>query len=104
MKILIGILTFILLFVGCREDIVEFSDIDKTGTLYVNSDPDGAEIFLNDIRVYKITPDSLMNLQPGNYNIRLRLAGYPDESTNIAVISGQKRFVNINFGKTQTSN
>lgn len=105
MKIKLGIaVLFLLAFIaGCREDIVEFSETSRTGTLYIYSDPDGAEIFLNDIRLYKTTPDSLINMQPGSYFLRLRLAGYPDESVEIDVVSGQSRSVNVNFGQSSSS-
>lgn len=98
MKLFLVLIVFsILLIVGCREDIIQFTETEKTGTLFVTSDPEGAEIFLNNLRIYKTTPDSLINLEPGNYNLRLRLNGYPEENVSVNVISGQTNFVSVSF-------
>ena len=82
---------------SCRENIVDFNTEVKTGDLYINSNPDGATIFFNETRTGKITPDSLINIQPGNYTIRVSLFGVGEETISVNVVSGQKRVVNINF-------
>lgn len=93
-------LIFLLLLIylsGCREDIVEFSENLNTGKLYINSVPRGAEIFLNNNRVGKTTPDSLLFMQPGNYSVKLRLTGYAEINETVTIVAGQKRFVNVIF-------
>jgi len=42
------------------------------GNIYVDSNPRGAEIFLNDSSVNQVTPYKITNLMPGYYNLRLR--------------------------------
>lgn len=85
-------------FISCREDIVEFNDEAKTGDIYLSSLPSGADIYFENSKTGKTTPDSLISVLPGKYTIKMRLAGYPEESVNVQVQSGQKRFVNVTFG------
>jgi hypothetical protein len=49
------------------------------GKLYIDSNPRGAQIFLNDSALNKITPFTTEGLTPGYYKVRLRVAGYWDE-------------------------
>ncbi len=95
-KSLILVLSLIYL-TGCREDIVDSSENLNTGKLYINSVPRGAEIFLDNNRVGKITPDSLLFMMPGNYSVKLRLTGYAEINQNVTIVAGQKRFVNVIF-------
>lgn len=100
MKSLYVIILFALLLLGfgCRENIVEFTDETKTGKLYIISYPSGAEIFFENNKTGKVTPDSLISLNPGNYTVKLRLTGYADETVAVNVSAGQKRFINVSFG------
>ncbi|MBA4406076.1 hypothetical protein C0389_02260 [bacterium] len=99
MKRVTYILIFpLLLALSCRENVVEFQDEDKTGKIYLSSAPAGAEIYFENSKTGKTTPDSLTSVLPGRYQIKLHLAGYPDESVSVTVISGQKRFINVSFG------
>ena len=43
-------------------------------------------------------PISLTSVLPGSYTIKLRLTGYHEESVNVNLQSGQRRFVNVSFG------
>ena len=98
MKKIFCILTFVLILISsCRESIVDFSEDSKTGTLFISSFPRGAEIFFENNRTGKVTPDSLINLQPGSYNLKLYLPGYVDENFSVNVQSGQKKYINISF-------
>ncbi len=81
MKKIIYILPFVLiLFISCREGIVDFPEDSKTGTLFISSNPNGAEIFFESSKTGKVTPDSLIILQPGSYNLELHLPNSPDEN------------------------
>jgi len=98
MKKIIYILPFVLiLIISCREGIVDFPEESDTGTLFINSSPGGAEIFFESNKTGKVTPDSLINLQPGSYNLKLHLTGYADENFFVNVQSGQKKYINIDF-------
>lgn len=96
MKLLIMLL-FVILVLGCREEIIDFTEHPETGKLYINSTPKGAEIFLNDNRLWKNTPDSLLDIKAGVYSVKLRLIGYPEERVLINVQAGKKNFVDVNF-------
>lgn len=87
----------LLSIISCREEILEFTEHPETGKLYINSTPKGAEIFLNDNRLWKNTPDSLIDITAGFYSVKLRLIGYPDKRVNVNVLAGKKNFVNIFF-------
>ncbi|MDQ7816820.1 MAG: PEGA domain-containing protein [Melioribacteraceae bacterium] len=99
MKLFLGgiIITIFLLFFSCREDIVEFSELNLTGNIYIDSSPRGAEIFLNNYRIGKSTPDSLVNIQAGSYSLKLRLIGYEDSIVIINIHPNEKRYINISF-------
>jgi hypothetical protein len=96
-KIFFVCLVNIIFVYGCRENIVEFKDEDKFGKILINSSPGGADIYFENGKTGKVTPDSLTNLQPGNYSLKLRLNGYPDQTVTVNVRSGQKRSINIIF-------
>ncbi len=85
MKKLIFFLIIFLALLGCREDVVEFSLEQSTATVFVNSFPRDADIFLNNNSTGKQTPDSLKYLDPGSYLITLKLAGYRDSSITVTV-------------------
>ncbi len=91
-----GLLFLALLIIcSCRENLIDYEPIIQTGDLYINSDPTGADIIFNDLLTGKITPDSLVNLQPGNYSITVRLLGIGEETTIVNVLPGQKKYVYI---------
>jgi hypothetical protein len=84
-------------FLSCRENIIEYKDDITTGTIYLSSLPGGADIYFENNKTGKTTPDSLTSVLPGSYTIRLRLSGYAEESVLVNIGSGQKRFINVNF-------
>ncbi len=93
------VLIFILLVIicGCREDIFEYTEDLPSGKIIVKSIPSGADIFLNSSRTGKMTPDSLVSLQPALYSVKLKLAGYKDTTITVNVIPGSKKNITINF-------
>ncbi len=66
-----------------------------TGNLSVNSNPQGAQVVVNG-RTAGNTPLNL-SLQPGQYQLELRLSGYQTISTTVAVRAGQTTPVNVNL-------
>ncbi len=89
------ILFFVVSIISCRDNIVDFNEGVKTGNLYIDSEPLGATIFFNETRTGKLTPDSLINLQPGNYEIRVTLLGVGEGTAFVDVKSGDKKYINI---------
>jgi hypothetical protein len=84
-------------FISCRENIVDYQDSKTSGTIYMSSFPGGAEIFFENNKTGKTTPDSLTSILPGSYTIKFRLTGYLDESVSVNLRPGEKRFVSVNF-------
>lgn len=96
-KIFFLFILSLLSMVNCRENIIEFSEESKTGKIFIETIPPGADIFFENSKTGKTTPDSLTNIQPGTYSIKLRLTGYADENFNVSLRGGQKRYINISF-------
>ncbi len=75
----------------------------KTGMLVLDSEPSGADIFINDIEQRRpvlldlgrdniTTPTKIKNLPPGEYNLRLEKDGYWPLEKKIYINSGQSTF------------
>jgi ligand-binding sensor domain-containing protein len=58
------------------------------GSMYIDSSPRGAEIFLNGISTWKKTQSIIEKLFPGTYNVKFKLTGYWDDSLLVDVKSG----------------
>jgi len=83
-------------FFSCREDIVEFNNIERdNGSIYLNSFPEGAEIFLMDSRTNFTTPEEFKDLAPGDYVFTLKLSGYKDTTVVLNVESGKIKSFSI---------
>jgi hypothetical protein len=63
------------------------SPTQGAGTLYIDSIPAGADIYLN--TAYRgYTPSTIGNLLPGTYSIRLSRSGYEDWTGQVTIASG----------------
>ncbi|MCL6099666.1 MAG: PEGA domain-containing protein [Bacteroidetes bacterium] len=98
------IISFLLLLLtSCREGIVEFQQSSQTQTavqtanIYISSFPSGADIYWENNSTNKVTPDSLIGIQPGSYTVKLRLVGYADQSVPVVVTPGQKKYIDVRF-------
>lgn len=80
-------------FFSCREGIIEFPAKENTGTIYIASNPAGAYIYLEGIATGKITPDSLTDLIPGNYQVLLKLTGYKDTTIMANIEAGKSSYI-----------
>ena len=103
MKCLAVILSIFLLFFnfGCTEESPTSTNSDtEKGLIYVNSNPTGAEIFLQGSTTGKITPDSITNLAPKSYDLRIRLNDYADSSLVVNVKAGLKTTIDIDLTGT----
>ncbi|MBU2492734.1 MAG: PEGA domain-containing protein [Bacteroidetes bacterium] len=86
--------------ISCREDIVEFAEIQKdSGSLFLSSYPQGAVIFLKDTQTNFKTPEEFDELEPGEYIITLKLDGYSDTTIVVNVESGKRNFLSIFLNK-----
>ncbi|MGE5682456.1 MAG: PEGA domain-containing protein [Bacillota bacterium] len=71
----------------------------RKASLALNSVPAGAQIYINGINSNRFTPDSLTNLDPGNYLVTLRLSGYNDTTFNVNITNNSRYERNITLSK-----
>jgi hypothetical protein len=79
------------------EPVTLVPDAPETGSLYIRSDPSGADLWV-DSRYYGETPGTVGDLNPGSYDILLRKAGYLDHEESARVNAG--RTTNVYGGMT----
>ncbi len=85
----------ILMIDSCREDIIEFPEDSNKGTIFLDSTPPGASIFLGDTFTGKITPNQLPDLDPGDYTVKLKLPGYADTAFVVNLVPGGNPYKNV---------
>ena len=69
------------------------------GKLFIDSDPQGAQIFINGVDIQKVTPDTL-SLAPGNYQVKLIFNSGDEIIRDVIIESGVTKYLQINdFGK-----
>lgn len=61
-----------------------------TGSIKVESSPDGARIWLNETNTGQTTPAVLTGIQPGSHSIKLTKQGYLDYQVNVTVEAGKE--------------
>jgi len=86
------------------------SNSSMYGKLFVNSNPQGASIILNDSVINHVTPYTISNLLPDLYNVKFKLYNHRDGELTAIVQSSQTRDYSIVLRDTsvwvdyQTSN
>lgn len=94
-KILIQVLILCLTsFYSCVDEIV-VDPVEPNGKIILNSEPQEAQIFLLGTNTGKVTPDSISNLEEGNYQIALRKTGFLDTAFTASVYEGLPTSLNI---------
>ncbi len=81
---------------------IDLQKIKYSGLIAITSEPSNAEIFVSDTSTGKFTPDSLTNLDPGNYFITLKLENYKDTSFSVSLNKNEK--TSLNFVLTKENN
>ncbi|NYT07662.1 MAG: PEGA domain-containing protein [Methanomicrobiales archaeon] len=69
-------------------ELVPATNPSGTGTLQVSSDPQGANIFLDNV-CRGVTPLTIPTVEAGTHTLLLRLQGYHDYSSSITIAPGQ---------------
>jgi len=72
----------------------------STGTLQVNSDPQGANVFLDNL-CRGVTPLTLTPVETGSHSLLIRLPGYNDYTSTVTIAPGQ--VVQVQAGLTPVS-
>ena len=65
----------------------------EPGSIYLTSNPAGAQIWLDGVNTAQVTPDTVKNLDEGVYSVTLKLTDYNDTTFSISVTSGQTNVV-----------
>jgi hypothetical protein len=69
-----------------------FNVSPQTGSLYVDSDPKTADIYLNGV-FRGVTPFLFSDVQPGNYRVVVCKAGFDDYETELTILAGGSNVV-----------
>jgi len=77
-----------------KTNYVSYSLLPIYGSLNINSNPQGADVYLNGVYRGK-TPAFISDLAPGRYQIQLRLNGYKDYVSFVDVSSGTTSYYNL---------
>ncbi|MCX6151850.1 MAG: PEGA domain-containing protein [Ignavibacteriales bacterium] len=94
-QILIPIILLVgFLFYSCTDTTTNNPETPTTGSIYVTSIPTGAQIWINNQNKGN-TPDSVVSLTAGLYQVTLKLDGYKDTTVSVTVIAGQKATKNV---------
>jgi hypothetical protein len=76
-------------FISCEDSTTDPGGEVTTGTLFVQSTPAGAQIWVDGSNSGKVTPDSVKNLSAGTHSLTLKLDGYKDSvQTGITITAG----------------
>ena len=70
--------------------IITLKSIKTTGSIFLQSVPNGAQIFIYGNNTNKTTPEGIVNLEEGNYEFSLKLAGYNDTTFNVTIFKDQR--------------
>ena len=82
-------------------ELVSVTNPSQSGSLLVNSNPQGANVFLDNACV-GITPLSIPSVPAGNHTLLLRLAGYNDYSTPFTIAPGEAVQIQAALGPAAT--
>lgn len=86
-------LFLILLFTSCDSGSNDPISPEVNGSIYVSTNPSGANIWLDGVNTFKTTPDSITNVDAGLRYVTLKLEDYRDTTLSISVSNNQKSVV-----------
>ncbi|NWF48948.1 MAG: Omp28-related outer membrane protein [Ignavibacteriaceae bacterium] len=69
-------------------------EIVDTGKIFIQSNVDGASIFIDNLNTGKVTPDTI-TAKVGNHKIRLEKSGYLPKEINVIVIKDSTKNVEV---------
>jgi hypothetical protein len=82
-------------------DTVDATLTEKTGSIQVNSNPDGAAILLDGSSTGFVTDHLFTEVSLGNHTIELTLDGYADWDTTVTVTYGQTETIDVTLEEEQ---
>ena len=73
--------------------IPQYSQISATGSLSINTNPAGADVYING--VFKGSSPLTLNLNPGVYSLEIRKNGYKNNASTFKILRGDTKRFNI---------
>lgn len=71
-----------------------YDQLQSGGTLVINSNPSGAEVFLDGQDLEHTTPLTIENVPEGDHTVKLTLTGYQDWQQTVHITAGQTTEIN----------
>ena len=78
-----------LLITSCDSENNAVTPPTDPGSIFITSNPAGAQIWLGATNTSQTTPDTIKNLDEGVYNVTLKLTDYNDATFSVSVTAGQ---------------
>jgi hypothetical protein len=69
--------------------------VEGSASLFISSQPNEAEVFINNNKVGESGTLDVLSLEPGTYQIDVRKEGYLPETTHVELKEGVTEFVNV---------
>ncbi|MCL6100787.1 MAG: PEGA domain-containing protein, partial [Bacteroidetes bacterium] len=91
--ILILVIPVIMFFISCEQKVYTGDTVQPSaanGKIILKTVPEGATVYLNDKNMGVKTPDSLVWLQPGDYDVTLKLRLFKDIKFRATILSDNK--------------
>ena len=76
-----------LFIASCSDTSTNPPPVTQTGSIFINSTPTGAQIWVDGSNTNKTTPDSVTGLDPNSYTVTLKLNGYRDTTFTATVVA-----------------
>ena len=76
-----------ILVASCSDTTTNPPPVTQSGSIFINSTPTGAQIWVDGSNTNKVTPDSVTGLDPNSYTVTLKLNGYRDTSFTVTVVA-----------------
>ncbi|MGE5806499.1 MAG: PEGA domain-containing protein [Ignavibacteria bacterium] len=86
--LLFVILIAAMIFTSCNSSEDPITPASK-GSIYLTSNPAGAQIWLDGVNTSQITPDTVTNVNEGVHNVTLKLQDYNDTTISLSVSGDQ---------------
>lgn len=77
-----------------------FNSLLPKGSIYVSTNPLGAQIWVDSQNTGKVTPDSVTGLSAGSHSVKLTLSGYKDTTFTVNVVANQQTVKQITLVST----
>ncbi|MCW8960855.1 MAG: PEGA domain-containing protein, partial [Ignavibacteriaceae bacterium] len=82
-----------LIISACNSEDNPTTPVETKGSIYITSNPAGAQIWIDGINTSQTTPDTVNDVTEGVRNITLKLTDYKDTTFTLSVTAGQMSVV-----------